>query len=46
MWEMFNMFNTVNFFSNYSGNMRSTTFGKPNGAFDPFQGQLGIRLTF
>ena len=46
MWEMFNMFNTVNFFSNYIGNQRSLTFGKPTGALDPFQGQLGVRFTF
>lgn len=46
MWEMFNTFNTVNFFSNYVGNMRAANFGKPGGAFDPFQGQLGLRFTF
>jgi hypothetical protein len=46
MWEMFNLFNTVNYFSNYIGNMQSKTFGKPTGAFDPFQGQIGLRFTF
>ena len=45
MWEMFNVFNTVNFV-NYNGNMKSSRFGKPSIARDPFQGQLGIRYTF
>src|SRR5207302_5858807 len=27
MWEMFNLFNTVNYFSAYQGNMQSKTFG-------------------
>ena len=45
LWEMFNVFNTVNF-ANYNGNQASTTFGQPRFAFDPFQGQLGIKFTF
>ncbi|MGE4065751.1 MAG: carboxypeptidase regulatory-like domain-containing protein [Vicinamibacterales bacterium] len=55
LWEMFNVFNTVNF-NNYQGNQRSrpgftstgipTGFGQPRQAFDAFQGQLGFKLTF
>lgn len=55
LWEMFNVFNTVNF-NNYQGNEASrpgvtstgipTGFGQPRQAFDAFQGQLGFKLTF
>jgi hypothetical protein len=55
LWEMFNVFNTVNF-NNYNGNQSSapgvtakgipTGFGQPRQAFDAFQGQLGLKLTF
>jgi hypothetical protein len=55
LWEMYNLFNTVNF-NNYQGNMRSaagftstgipTGFGQPRSAFDAFQGQLGLKITF
>ncbi|MGE3273636.1 MAG: hypothetical protein AB7O67_00900 [Vicinamibacterales bacterium] len=55
LWEMFNVFNTVNF-NNYQGNQRSapgvtstgipTGFGQPGQAFDAFQGQLGFKLIF
>ena len=45
LWEMFNVFNTVNF-GNYDSNMRSTRFGQPRFAAAPFQGQLGLRLDF
>ena len=55
LWEMFNVFNTVNF-NNYQGNQSSaagqtaigipTGFGRPRQAFDPFQAQLGLKLTF
>ncbi|HXG89148.1 MAG TPA: carboxypeptidase regulatory-like domain-containing protein [Vicinamibacterales bacterium] len=55
LWEMFNVFNTVNF-NNYQGNQLSTPgvtsigiptgFGQPRQAFDAFQGQLGLKLTF
>lgn len=55
LWEMFNVFNTVNF-NNYQGNQSSlpgrtakgipTGFGQPRQAFDAFQGQLGLKLTF
>lgn len=55
LWEMFNLFNTVNF-NNYQGNQSSvagvtatgipTGFGRPRQASDPFQGQLGFKLTF
>ena len=55
LWEMFNLFNTVNF-NNYNGNMssapgvtatgRPTGFGQPRQAFDPFQAQLGFKLLF
>ena len=55
LWEMFNLFNTVNF-TNYQGNQSSqpgvtgtgipTGFGRPRQAFDPFQAQLGFKLTF
>ncbi len=55
LWEMFNVFNTVNF-NNYQGNQSAapgvtgtgipTGFGRPRQAFDPFQGQLGFKLTF
>ncbi|MGE3273638.1 MAG: carboxypeptidase regulatory-like domain-containing protein [Vicinamibacterales bacterium] len=55
LWEMFNVFNTVNF-NNYQGNRRAapgvtstgipTGFGQPRQAFDAFQGQLGFKLIF
>ncbi len=45
MWEMFNVFNTDNFVQ-YNGNMRSSRFGQPSLARDPFQGQFGLRYTF
>jgi hypothetical protein len=55
LWEMFNLFNTVNF-TNYQGNQSAqpgvtgtgipTGFGRPRQAFDPFQAQLGFKLTF
>jgi hypothetical protein len=55
LWEMFNLFNTVNF-NNYQGNQSSapgqtstgipTGFGRPLQAFDAFQAQLGFKLTF
>lgn len=55
LWEMFNLFNTVNF-NNFQGNQSSaagvtaigipTGFGRPRQAFDPFQAQLGFKLTF
>lgn len=55
LWEMFNLFNTVNF-NNYQGNQASrpgvtrkgipTGFGQPRQAFDAFQAQLGFKLTF
>ncbi|MGE0816547.1 MAG: hypothetical protein AB7O93_24625, partial [Vicinamibacterales bacterium] len=55
LWEMYNVFNTVNF-NNYNGNQSSapgftatgkpTGFGTPQQAFDPFQAQLGFKLTF
>jgi hypothetical protein len=55
LWEMFNVFNTVNF-TNYQGNQSAapgftatgipTGYGQPRQAFDPFQGQLGFKLIF
>ena len=55
LWEMFNVFNTVNF-NNFNGNQSAaagvtangipTGFGRPRQAFDPFQAQLGFKLTF
>jgi hypothetical protein len=55
LWEMFNLFNTVNF-NNYNGNLSAapgqtatgipTGHGQPRQAFDPFQGQLGFKLTW
>lgn len=55
LWEMFNLFNTVNF-NNYQGNQSATAgqtsigiptgFGRPLQAFDAFQAQLGLKLTF
>lgn len=55
LWEMFNVFNTVNL-NNFNGNQSSaagqTAIGRPTGfgqarqAFDPFQAQLGFKLTF
>src|SRR5262249_3994938 len=44
-WEMYNVFNTKNYLR-YNGNQSSTTFGKPSLAFDPFQGQVGVKMTF
>jgi hypothetical protein len=55
LWEMFNVFNTVNLV-NYNGNQSSlpgqTAIGRPTGfgqartALDPFQGQLGVKVSF
>ena len=55
LWEMFNVFDTVNF-NNFNGNQSAasgftatgipTGFGRPRQASDPFQGQLGFKLTF
>ena len=45
MWEMFNVFNRANL-SDYNGNERAATFGQARSALSPFQGQLGVRLTF
>ena len=55
LWEMFNLFNTVNF-NNYQGNQSAaagqtsigipTGFGRPLQAFDAFQAQLGFKLRF
>jgi Carboxypeptidase regulatory-like domain/TonB-dependent Receptor Plug Domain len=55
LWEMFNVFNTVNL-NNFNGNQssaagqtatgRPTGFGQARQAFDPFQAQLGFKLTF
>ena len=55
LWEMFNLFNTVNF-NNYQGNQSAapgqtaigipTGFGRPQQAFDAFQAQLGLKLRF
>lgn len=55
LWEMFNLFNTVNF-TNFQGNQSAapgqtsngipTGFGRPRQAFDPFQAQLGLKLIF
>jgi hypothetical protein len=44
-WEMFNVFNTVNY-GGYNGNMRSVSFGQPSFALAPFQGQIGLRYDF
>ena len=53
--EMYNLFNTVNF-NNYQGNRSSaagvtstgiaTGFGRPRQAFDAFQAQFGVKLTY
>src|SRR5439155_5619961 len=43
--EMYNLFNTVNF-NSYTGNLKSTTFGQPAKAFDPFQAQIALKFTF
>jgi hypothetical protein len=45
MWEMFNLFNTMNL-ADFNGNERASTFGQPRAALPPFQAQLGVRLTF
>jgi hypothetical protein len=45
MFEMFNLFNTVNN-GGYIGNQRAVNFGQPTVAFAPFQRQLGVRLDF
>lgn len=45
LWEMFNIFNRVNFMQ-YTGNMRSSQFAKPSLARDPFQAQIGLRFSF
>jgi hypothetical protein len=45
IWEMFNVFNRANL-SDYNGNERAATFRQARSALPPFQGQLGVRLTF
>ena len=45
MWEMFNLFNTVNL-ADFNGNERASTFRQPRAVLPPFQAQLGLRLTF
>ncbi len=45
MWEMFNLFNTVNY-NNYVGAVRSQFYLQPTQALAPFQGQLGVRFSF
>ena len=45
MWEMFNMFNTVNY-NNFVGAVLSPFYRQPTQALAPFQGQLGARLNF
>ena len=49
--EFFNLFDTANFGSSYTGNGRSTTFRQPSGGFVPGigyarQAQLGVRFLF
>jgi hypothetical protein len=43
--EVFNLTNTKNW-TNFDGNQRSTTFGKPNGGEITRQVQLGVRVDF
>lgn len=45
LWEMFNVFNRASL-SDYNGNERAATFRQARSALPPFQGQLGVRLTF
>jgi len=45
MWEMFNLFNTVNL-ADFNGNERAATFRQARAALPPFQAQLGIRFSF
>jgi hypothetical protein len=45
IWEMFNLFNTVNL-ADFNGNERASTFRQPRAALPPFQAQLGLRFTF
>lgn len=45
LWEMFNVLNRVNLLQ-YTGNMRSSQFGRASLARDPFQAQFGLKFTF
>lgn len=45
MFEMFNLFNSVNA-GTYIGNQKAVNFGQPTVALAPFQGQLGVRVSF
>jgi hypothetical protein len=45
MWEMFNVFNAANL-SDFNGNEQASTFGQARAVLPPFQGQLGLKLTF
>ena len=45
IWEMFNVFNRANL-SDYNRNERAATFRQARSALPPFQGQVGVRLTF
>ena len=44
-WEVYNLFNTDNFFG-YIGNVRSSLFGRPTAAFEKRRQQGGFRIDF
>jgi hypothetical protein len=45
MWEMFNLFNSVNL-ADFNGNQLASTFRQARAALPPFQAQLGVRFAF
>ena len=54
LFQMFDMTNRANFGNNFVGNIRSSSFGQPNGFITPsgvivphsFSGEIGVRFTF
>jgi hypothetical protein len=54
LFQMFDVTNRANFGNNYVGNIRSSSFGQPNGFITPsgvivphsFSGEVGVRFTF
>ena len=44
-WEVFNLFNTDNFY-NFQGSLQSSAFGQPQSEFPKRAQQFGFRLDF
>jgi len=54
LFQMFDLTNRANFGNNFSGDVRQTTFGKPNAFITPggvivphaFSGEFGVKFAF